>query len=269
MKREVSFNLECADCLSWLEKQHKGSFWLFVLDPPYNVGYKYSQFRDEKPPAIYLHEQLLMLAHCAELLQEGGSIFYLNYPEFAAEIWGRVDFLDKYELMPWVYHAHVRGTPLRKASRTWLWLSKGDPLVNQEAFMGEYRNPEDRRIQERLGRGLKPTAYDWFDMEPVKNTSHEKRVHPCQVPERMVERFILGASNPGDLVGDCYCGSGTTAICALRHGRQFAGCELDPAYVQVANEAVRAEFGLDQPLMPCPEVCRVGRGSTSGLRSAG
>jgi adenine-specific DNA-methyltransferase len=249
MKRENTFNLECADCLSWLEKQHKGSFRLFVLDPPYNVGYKYSQYKDEKPSSIYLHEQLLVLAHCAELLQEGGSIFYLNYPEMASLVWAQVDFLTRFKQIQWTYHAHVRGTPLRKASRTWLWLSKGEPLVNQEAFMGEYRNPEDRRIQARLEQGLRPTAYDWLDMEPVKNTSHEKRAHPCQVPERMVEKFILGASNPGDLVGDCYTGSGTTAICALRHGRAFAGCELDPAYVQVANEAVWAEFGPDQSLV--------------------
>ena len=246
MNPRLPFNLECRDCLSWLGAQRKGSFQLFVLDPPYNVGYKYGQFKDSKPPAIYLHEQLLMLAHCAELLCEGGSILYLNYPEMASEIWGRVDFLTKFELMPWVYHAHVRGTPLRKASRTWLWLSKGDPLVNQEAFMGEYRNPEDPRIQLRLAKGQRPTAYDWLDMEPVKNTSHEKREHPCQVPEKMVEKFILGTTNAGDLVGDCYCGSGTTAICALRHGRQFAGCEMDPNYVRVATAAVQAQFGADQ-----------------------
>jgi DNA modification methylase len=66
------------------------------------------------------------------------------------------------------------------------------------------------------------------------------------VPEEIVTRFILGTSYPGDLVGDCYTGSGTTAICALRNGRSFAGCEMDPAYVQVAREAVGKVLGADQ-----------------------
>lgn len=63
----------------------------------------------------------------------------------------------------------------------------------------------------------------------------------------MIARFILGTSYHGDLVGDCYCGSGTAAICALRNGRSFAGCEMDPAYIQVAKEAVWKVLGADQP----------------------
>ncbi len=62
----------------------------------------------------------------------------------------------------------------------------------------------------------------------------------------MVTRFILGTSHPCDLVGDCYTGSGTTAICALRNGRSFTGCEMDPAYIRVAREAVGKVLGADQ-----------------------
>jgi DNA modification methylase len=240
--QEQNINLECGDCLPWLSAQKADSFQTFILDPPYNVGYRYNQYQDNKPPHHYLLEQLLVLSHCERLLKPGGSIFYLNYPEVAAQIWGRVDFLDRFEWVNWVPHAHVKGTPLRKASRAWLWFSKGKPLVNQTAFQTEYRNPTDHRIKARIAKGLKPSCYDWLDLEPVKNTSRQKRNHPCQVPEAMVERFILGTSNPGDLVGDCYTGSGTTAICSVRHGRNFSGCEIDPAYIDVAKTAIRAEL---------------------------
>jgi len=232
----LSFELQNQDCLTWLRAQKPGAFQTIILDPPYNVGFRYGTYRDTKPTHIYLHEQMLVLAHCAELLKDGGSLFYLNYPEFAAEVWGRVDFLTKVDLMPWVYHTHLGGKPLRRSSRSWLWLSKGEALINQDAFTGEYRNPEDPRIQERMARGEKPTAFDWFGDEQVKNTSREKRSHPCQVPEAMVTRFILGTSNPDDLVGDCYTGSGTTAVCTLRNGRSFAGCEIDPAHFQVFKD---------------------------------
>src|SRR5580658_10471989 len=225
-----NFEVKTQDCLTWLSSQREGSFQVIVLDPPYNVGYRYAHYRDTKSPHEYLYEQLLVLARCERLLMPGGSLFYLNYPETAGEIWGRVNFLDKVEWLTWVYHTHLGGVPLRRSSRSWLWFSKGNALINPESFLGEYRNPEDPRIQERIAKGLKPNGYDWMELEPVKNTSREKREHPCQVPETMVERFILGTSNPGDLVGDCYSGSGTTGICAIRHGRNFAGCEVDQTY---------------------------------------
>ena len=237
-----NYEIHQGNCLAWLPAQKADSYQLFVLDPPYNVGYRYNRYQDNKPKHVYLNEQLLVLSYCEGLLREGGSLFYLNYPEMAGEIWARVDFLRKVKWLSWVYHSHLTGKPLRKGSRSWLWFSKGEPLINPQAFLGEYRNPEDPRIQEKMAKGLKPVGYDWFDQEPVKNTSREKREHPCQVPEEMVGKFILGTSNPGDLVGDCYTGSGTTAICAIRHGRNFVGCELDPAYVEVAKTAVDQEF---------------------------
>lgn len=238
----VNFELKNQDCLTWLSSQREESYQLFVLDPPYNVGYRYGKYKDTKPQHLYLNEQLLVLSYCERLLKPGGSILYLNYPETAGEIWGRVNYLNKVKWLSWVYHTHLTGKPLRKGSRAWLWFSKGEPVINPEAFLGEYRNPEDKRIQERIAKGLKPVGYDWMDLEPVKNTSGEKRNHPCQVPEKMVERFILGTSQEGDLVGDCYSGSGTTAICAIRLGRSFAGCEIDPAYVDVAKQAVDLEL---------------------------
>jgi SAM-dependent methyltransferase len=59
-------------------------------------------------------------------------------------------------------------------------------------------------------------------------------------PEALIEPMILSASKPGDLVLDPYCGSGTTGIVALRHGRRFLGCEIDPASAGWARD--RIEF---------------------------
>ena len=236
-----AYRLETQDCLTWLSRQKAGTFQLFVLDPPYNVGYRYGRYKDQKPRHLYLNEQLLVLSHCEQLLKPGGSVFYLNYPENASEIWGKVDFLDKVEIRTWVYHPHLGGFPFRKGSRTWLWLSRGKPLFRREAFKGEYRNPEDPRIKARIAQGKKPMGMDWFEMSPVKNTSRQKRNHPCQLPEKIVEEIILGTTNLGDLVGDCYAGSGTTGICAVRHGRNFAGCELDKAYSDEALRIIQAE----------------------------
>jgi len=239
------WDIQTQDCLNWLQTQVLGSFQGFILDPPYNVGYRYGVFQDHKPQHQYLFEQLLVLTHCQKLLKPGGSVFYLNYPEFAAELWARVDFLDKVDWLPWVYHSHTGGSPLRKGSRAWLWFSKGKPQVNPGAFKAEYRNPQDPRVRRLIQAGQRPQAYDWLSDEQVKNTSGQKRKHPCQVPQSQVERFIQACSQPGDQIGDCYLGSGTTALAALKLGRAFKGCELDPAYVRVAQEAIAIQQGQE------------------------
>jgi len=223
----------------WLKTVAPESVQLFVLDPPYNVGYTYNTFKDKLKQNDYINEQVNLLGDCAKKLQPGGSIFYLNYPENAADVWARIDFMHRFEIITWIYNVHSSGSPVRKATRTWLWLSNGEPLINQSAFDGEYQNPTDKRVAQRIKDGFKPAGYDWWEFQQVKNVSKEKRDHPCQLPEKMVEKIVLGASNPGDLVCDVYSGSGTTAVAALKNNRRFDGCDMDEKYVTESNRFLK------------------------------
>jgi site-specific DNA-methyltransferase (adenine-specific) len=69
----------------------------------------------------------------------------------------------------------------------------------------------------------------------------EKRLgkHPTQKPMILVERIILAASQPGDLVMDPFLGSGTTAIAAALLGRKCIGIESDDAHVALAQARLR------------------------------
>jgi site-specific DNA-methyltransferase (adenine-specific) len=64
--------------------------------------------------------------------------------------------------------------------------------------------------------------------------SRESSGHFATFPESLAQRCILLGSRPGDLVLDPFLGSGTTALAALREGRRFVGCELNPEYVAMA-----------------------------------
>lgn len=57
-----------------------------------------------------------------------------------------------------------------------------------------------------------------------------KGAHFATFPPALIEPCILAGSRPGDTVLDPFMGSGTTAAVALQHGRQYLGCELNPAY---------------------------------------
>ncbi len=54
----------------------------------------------------------------------------------------------------------------------------------------------------------------WTDINPVNQVAAERVNYPTQKPEGLLQRIIAASSNPGDLVLDCFCGSGTTAVAA-------------------------------------------------------
>ena len=87
---------------------------------------------------------------------------------------------------------------------------------------------------------LAPLLSDvWTDIHRLR---HKKRrdLHPCQLPIPLLERLILMTTDPGDIVLDPFMGTGTTAVSAKKLGRKYIGIELDPAYVQIANQNIKA-----------------------------
>ena len=60
--------------------------------------------------------------------------------------------------------------------------------------------------------------------------------HPAVFPEKLAEDHILSWSNPGDLVLDPMCGSGTTGKMALMNEREFIGIDISPEYIDIARQ---------------------------------
>ena len=64
--------------------------------------------------------------------------------------------------------------------------------------------------------------------------------HPAIFPERLVEDHILSWTNPGDLVFDPMCGSGTTCKMAKVLQRRYVGIDISEEYIHIARERVGA-----------------------------
>lgn len=62
--------------------------------------------------------------------------------------------------------------------------------------------------------------------------------HFATMPTKLVEPCILAGSKPGDTVLDPFSGSGTTIAVALKYGRRGLGCELNPAYIEMAHKRI-------------------------------
>lgn len=74
-----------------------------------------------------------------------------------------------------------------------------------------------------------------------KNTPGGKHEHETQKPLPLMLELVELFTDPGDIILDPFCGSGTTGVAALRLGRRFIGIEKDAKYAAVARERIEAE----------------------------
>lgn len=66
----------------------------------------------------------------------------------------------------------------------------------------------------------------WADISPVARLVNQQTGYPTQKPEALLERIINASSNKGDIVLDCFAGSGTTPIVAERLNRRWIAVDI-------------------------------------------
>jgi DNA modification methylase len=110
--------------------------------------------------------------------------------------------------------------------RTWRWtkekmksLHEAGRLIYTKSGIPEYK----RYLDESEGIALQSV---WADINPVNSQAREDTDYPTQKPEALLNRIISASSNPGDLIADFFCGSGTTAAVAEKLGRKWIATDL-------------------------------------------
>lgn len=71
--------------------------------------------------------------------------------------------------------------------------------------------------------------------QPINLVDKQKFYHPTCKPVNILENLITNSSNAGDTVLDCFAGSGSTLVAAKNLGRNYIGFDLEPKWVQVAQ----------------------------------
>ena len=103
-------------------------------------------------------------------------------------------------------------------------------LINSQGVRFEYEGSAD-------SDGMKIPETVWR-MSVVKGNSKQTTSYPTQKPESLLERIILAASNSGEVVFDCFMGSGTTQAVAMRLGRRFIGADINLGAVQTSSKRI-------------------------------
>lgn len=232
------------DCIEGMRMIPENSIDLAVTSPPYNIGKSY-----EKRTAIddYLEWSKEYITEVYRVLKPGGNLMFqvgqyvddntnnipLTYLTFP--IISDCGFNLRQEII-W----HFRGgMPARKKltgqNEKVMWFYKGEKLPYFD--LDSIRIKEWQSFDKRNNpNGKNPT--DVWEFNRVAGNSKEKTAHPCQFPTAMIERIAKGWAPEGGIVLDCFMGSGTSAIAALRTGRNFIGFERDSEYVEIANKRI-------------------------------
>lgn len=102
----------------------------------------------------------------------------------------------------------------------------------------------------------------WTDVKPFRGAAKEILGYPTQKPEIMVSRVVRASSNPGDLVADFFCGSGTTAAVAEKLGRRWIATDLGKFAIHTTRKRliqVQRELKASGKTFSAFEVLNLGR----------
>ncbi|MBM3390396.1 MAG: site-specific DNA-methyltransferase [Betaproteobacteria bacterium] len=244
--------LHQGDCLEFLSSAPDGFFQLIVTSPPYNLGKAY-----EKRIRLdaYLEQQEAVIRESVRALGDKGSI-----------CWQVGNHVDKGEIIPldtvlypifkklglklrnrivWHFEHGLHCTKrLSGRYETILWFTKTDdyvfhldPIRVPQKYPGKkhFKGP---RAGEFSCNPLGKNPGDLWVIPNVKSNHVEKTGHPCQFPVELIERLVLSMTDPGDWVFDPFVGTGTSIVAALKNGRNGAGAEIFPDYVEIARKRI-------------------------------
>lgn len=135
----------------------------------------------------------------------------------------------------WTYHgpSPIRRAFNRKHDTILAYVKNDDYTFNVDAIREPYNENTVKTFHSSMkaGFGKVPdlergkVPEDWWYFPVIARLHSERTGYPTQKPVALLERMVLASSNPGDLVADFFCGSGTTPFVAAQHGRKFIACD--------------------------------------------
>ena len=260
--------------MSHMLKEFRGKIDLIYIDPPFasdadykkkirvkgndiigdNLSFEEKQYGDIWNNDEYLqfiYERLILMR---ELLSDYGTVFVhcdwrmCSYMRLIMdEVFGKDCFLNE---IIWNYSGGRIGKNFfgRKHDNIY-WYAKnyGNQTFNYDAVRQEYaastlarnkykNNGSNERVLDYKPNEDGKFPEDVWTISIINPFAKERLDYPTQKPERLIEDIIKAASNPGDIVFDCFMGSGTTQAVAMKLGRKFIGADINLGAIQTTTK---------------------------------
>ena len=219
---------------------------LVYIDPPFATKQDFSNkdskaYSDKLAGAEFLEWLRKRLILLREVLADDGSIYvHLDWHKahyvkvLMDEIFGEGNFCNE---IVWYYRRwNIAGKYFTRNHDTIFWYTrnKGNHVFNQmyipksekssaqgkawKSVIGEDGKRRSIQTDEKTKGVPMPDTWEISMINPV---AKERIGYPTQKPEKLLERIIKSSSNNGDLILDCFGGSGTTAAVAEKLGRRW------------------------------------------------
>ena len=259
--------------MSHLLKKYRGQVDLIYIDPPFDSKADYKKkielrgkkaendktaFEEKQYTDIWSNDEYLQFMYerlilMRELLSEKGSIFlHCDWHKvhllrtIMDEIFTPSNFVNE---IIWCYYGP--GSPgMKQFNRKHdniLWYCKSGSWVFND---DKIRVPHDEKTVGNFKEGLRGSGFiagdyeipdgkipeDWWIMAISGRYPKDgiKRVgYPTEKPLPLLERIIEATTNEGDLVFDCFMGSGVTQAACMKMGRRFLGADINLGAIDI------------------------------------
>ena len=238
------------NCIEVLKTLPEKSVDLIFADPPYfmqtegallrTTGEKFSGVEDawDKFESLSHYDEFskAWITECRRVLKDNGSfwvigsfqnIFRLGYILQNLGFWILNDVVwNKPNPVP-----NFKGTRLCNAHETLIWAIKNKNAkytFNYKTMKFLNQNKQEKSVW-NIGICI--------GNERLKD-ENGKKIHSTQKPEQLLEKVILTATKPDDLILDPFFGTGTTGAAAKKLGRFFIGIEENETYIKAAEKRI-------------------------------
>lgn len=138
-------------------------------------------------------------------------------------------------------HPDRKDFPVSEATiKRWAAYADENGFVSNKHFAGSSSTIIDTSDETKgfyINQGI---PRDWWEISANVAKGNTSEVfagkYPTQKPEALIERIVKASSDPGDIVFDCFMGSGTTQAVAMKLGRRFIGADINLGSIQTTTK---------------------------------
>jgi site-specific DNA-methyltransferase (adenine-specific) len=237
------------DALELMKQWPDGCFDHCITDPPFNIskkkglGWAFSSHVtmqeewDRFTREGYLEFTRQWLTEVCRLVKENGNIFVFGSFHNIYTLGFVLQQLNR-RIINSIIHCKTNPQPnitartLTESTEQIIWVCNNIP-EKAKGWVFNYW------VAKEIGGGKQLRNYWVMPYTPAREKKFGK--HPTQKPEAVLERLILIGTNKGDLILDCFAGTGTTGLVAERLGRKWVMIEKERNYIEIANERLLAQ----------------------------
>lgn len=206
----MSIDLRLCDCISYMASLQNGSADFAWIDPPYNVGKDYGEYKDNISDVDYL-------SWCNKWIEElkritGNHIAVYVPTKYILDYWNMLGPDYRQIILSYSPEGAFRFGFVNQFSSI---LTNAKPVIKTKNVWHNSQMPG-------LGYFFKENNFD----------------HPGYTSQDITGRVIKSFTVPGQTIIDIFSGTGTTAVECVKYERNFIGCEQEEKWYQLSLKRI-------------------------------